>query len=69
MDDLSGHVHKILALLMHEFEVKTVVFTMEDIEAFKQEYGGELPTVVFEAKGTSVRVTLMSKSEVERRLQ
>lgn len=68
-NDLDSQSHKFLALLMHHFELKEFYVSMEDIEAFKREYGGELPTVVMQATGGAVRVKLMSKSEVERLIQ
>lgn len=57
---------KLLALLMHQFEIESFEVTCEDVEAFRREYGGELPVMTFQHFGDRIRVQMMSNKDAQR---
>ena len=61
--------HKIVALLMHEFEITEFEITSGTLNGFKQEFEGEIPSVTFEDSGSVITIRLMTKSEASRRVQ
>jgi hypothetical protein len=66
---LTMHWHKIVALLMHEFEITQFEVTAGMLAAFKEEFGGKLPTVTYEESDGVFRVRLMTAEEIKRVVQ
>lgn len=66
---LGEHWHKIVALLMHEFEITEFEITAATLKAFQGEYDGTLPTVVTDEKDGALRVRLMTGEEASRLTQ
>jgi len=61
--------HKIVALLMHEFEITQFEVTEGTLAAFREEFGGKLPTVTLEESDGVFRVHLMTAEEIKRVVQ
>ena len=64
--NLSEHWHKVVALLMHEFEITEFEINEATLKAFSREYNGELPTVVTSEKDGVLKVRLMTFEQVSR---
>jgi hypothetical protein len=69
MSDFSQHWHKVVALLMHEFEITQFEITESTLAAFRREYGGKEPTVTFEESNGVMRIRLVTADQLQHILQ
>jgi len=67
--NLADHWHKVVALLMHEFEITEFEINEATLKAFSREYDGQLPTVVTSEKDGVLKVRLMTHEQASRLTQ
>lgn len=57
---------KMVAALLHKFDLGEVVISTQDLEELTQMFGGEMPVVVAHEKGDGLHLKLVPESEGQR---
>ena len=69
MSILENHWHKIVALLMHEFEITSFEISARAVEEFKREHFGKNPTVTWEESDGVITIRLLDGKTASERVQ
>ena len=60
------HWHKIVALLMHKFDLGNVVLTPSDLDSLEAKYAGKMPVVVLHDKRDGLHLSIVDMAEAQR---
>lgn len=63
---VHDHWHKIVAILMHKFELGEVVITGSDLESLRHAYPVGMPSVLLHDKADGMHIKIVTEEEARR---
>lgn len=60
---VHDHWHKIVALLIHKFDLGDVLITMDDLLALQLDFNGEMPAVLLHDKADGMHLKIVTEVE------